>query len=448
MVAVPSASRVWLGAALTTAITTLLALVLWRVTGAPWVWVAVPAGLAALVVYHSRNLLVLAEWLRRPFGVSLPAASGPWGGVFSALDRRAKIVSEEKAELSSALSRFIDAAQAMPDGVMSLGPQNVIEWMNRSAENHFGLDAAQDSGAPITNLVRQPDFVEYMGAGHFGEVFVMRNTRVPGQTLAIQVVPFGAQRKLVIARDITPLERLETMRQDFVANVSHELKTPLTVVSGFLETLSDNLHDMTPDEAMRMLRLAHEQGRRMQQLVEDLLTLARLETGSPPPLDEEVDVAILLAEVACEAQALSAGRHRIEVDPGPHVRIVGSAAELRSAFGNLATNAVRYTPAGGRVRLRWNVLADGTGMYSVEDTGIGIEARHVPRLTERFYRIDRGRSRESGGTGLGLAIVKHVLTRHQATLDVQSEPGRGSFFTVRIPAKRVLTLKPVCGAAK
>ena len=272
---------------------------------------------------------------------------------------------------------------------------------------------------------------------------ICRSMRRIGHTLALQVISFGEDQKLLLSRDITQLERLETMRRDFIANVSHELKTPLTVVLGFIETLIDAHPDLPHEEAATYLNLAMQQAQRMQRLVDDLLTLSALETDSPPPSEERVDMHALLAEVRRDCEALSAGRHRIEMDFGRPAVILGSAKELRSAFVNLASNAVRYTPDGGVIKLAWR-LDDGGGTFSVEDNGIGIEAHHIPRLTERFYRIDRGRSREMGGTGLGLAIVKHVLTRHQAALDIASEPGAGSRFTCRFPARRVF---PVVVAA-
>jgi len=241
---------------------------------------------------------------------------------------------------------------------------------------------------------------------------------------------------MLLVRDITQMERLETMRRDFVANVSHELKTPLTVVSGFVETLEDGWQDMQPEEIRHFLALAGEQAARMRRLIEDLLTLSALETDAPP-LEEEVDMPAILAEIREEAQVLSSGRHTISLDNQGPDRLLGNAGEIRSALANLASNAVRYTPGGGRIDLHWQQTADGGAAFVVADTGIGIEDRHLPRLTERFYRVDRGRSRETGGTGLGLAIVKHVLERHGARLAIESRPGQGSCFTAQFPSRRV-----------
>jgi two-component system phosphate regulon sensor histidine kinase PhoR len=322
--------------------------------------------------------------------------------------------------------------------VVILDGSFAIEWLNATAEGQLGLSMAMDAGSPITNLLREPDFVRYVQAGRFTEPLILHPLRSPEHTLALQIVPYGAQR-LLLSRDITHLFKLETMRRDFVANVSHELKTPLTVVSGFLETLRDCLPELPAAEAERFLTLANEQAMRMQRLVEDLLALSALETGSPPPAEERVGLDELLAEVAEEARALSSGSHLIEVSSASGVGLLGSRSELRSALGNLASNAVRYTPAGGAIRIAWEAGADGGGAVSISDNGIGVESQHLPRLTERFYRVDRSRSRESGGTGLGLAIVKHVLTRHQAVLDITSQLGRGSTFSARFPPHRVVS---------
>lgn len=431
-------SEVWLGAVLDATIVALVALACWLAGGGALGSLALALGLVLVWVRQLRKLAALGRWLDQPQDAPVPDASGAWGAVFSKLGRRAKDALQARAELSLALERFMDAAHAMPDGVIVLQRNETIEWINRTAESHFGLDRGSDRGRPITNLVRHPDFVGYLRQGEFGVPLALDSARIPGQCLSLQVVPFGADRKLIISRDITQLQKLEAMRRDFVANVSHELKTPLTVVGGFLETLADDPDALEPQEAARFVRLALEQARHMKTLVDDLLTLATLESAAPPPLDEEVEVAALMAEVAAEARALSAGRHRIEVDFGEPSRLLGSRSELRSAFANLASNAVRYTPEGGRIELRWRLREDGCGVYRVEDDGIGIESRHLARLTERFYRVDRGRSRETGGTGLGLAIVKHVLTRHQAILEIDSRPGAGSRFSARFAPSRVL----------
>lgn len=429
--------RFWIGAALTVAVLAALALSTAALAGANWGWALFSAGLLLAGAHHLRCLVRLIRWARTPIGTPVPPASGIWSWAFAALSRRSRIAMEARQQLTENLERFLDAAQAMPDGVIILSRHNAIEWLNAAAENQFGLDAERDMGSAVTNMVRQPEFVAYLEGADFREPLAMRAVRGEPRTYSVHLIPFGEGRKLVVSRDISHLERLETMRRDFVANVSHELKTPLTVVRGFLETVLDGVRELDPGEAEHYLTLAEEQAARMQRLVDDLLTLSELETGSPPPLDEMVDVQALIAEVARDAEALSAGRHTLKVEPGEAAALIGSAREIRSAFANLVSNAIRYTPAGGTVTLGWSMTPDGGATFAVADTGIGIEARHIPRLTERFYRVDRGRSRESGGTGLGLAIVKHVLSRHQAALEILSEPGKGSRFTARFPARRL-----------
>ncbi|GAA5164373.1 phosphate regulon sensor histidine kinase PhoR [Viridibacterium curvum] len=400
------------------------------------------AGLLLMVVWHLRYLAKLFDWTRQPLGTPVPSALGSWGHVLAALSRRSRIAYDQRERLSQSLARFREAAQAMPDGVIYLTRQHLIEWINVAAERHFGIDAVRDVGGAITNLVRHPDFVSYVDSGDYTEPLLLHPLRSEGLTLSVQIVPFGEDLMMLISRDISQLERLETMRRDFVANVSHELKTPLTVISGFQEMLHDGFEDFTPDDARRYLSLAMEQSTRMQRLIEDLLALSSLETSATVPDDEQVDVQTLMRMVGDEARALSAGRHTIEIDAGPSASLSGSGKELHSLLANLASNAVRYTPEGGTVRLVWQATQEG-GELVVEDNGPGIAPQHLPRLTERFYRVDRGRSREMGGTGLGLAIVKHVLTRHQGSLDIDSEPGRGSRFAARLPARRIHWNTPV-----
>ncbi|WIM04903.1 MAG: phosphate regulon sensor histidine kinase PhoR [Candidatus Nitricoxidivorans perseverans] len=402
-------------------------------------WVAVAVVALLLALRHRWRLTLLKRWADAPVGTSVPEAGGAWGDAFAALHRRARLAAEQHRQLQAALDRFRQAAHALPDGVAILNPQGLIEWLNGPAEAHLGLEGARDAGAPILNLVREPEFAAYLQgcdgrAG--GAPLLLRSQRNPGHTLQLQAVPFGEGRTLLMIRDVTQIEKLETMRHDFVANVSHELKTPLTVVAGFIETLADALREIPPEEAEHYLALAREQTTRMQRLIEDLLTLAALETDAPP-VEERVDMAALLAEVRDEAGVLSGGRHDIILENNGPEALLGNAQELRSALSNLVSNAVRYTPEGGRIGVSWKGLPDGGAAFSVADTGIGIEARHLPRLTERFYRVDRGRSRETGGTGLGLAIVKHVLERHGARLKIESKPSEGSRFTAEFPPRRV-----------
>jgi two-component system phosphate regulon sensor histidine kinase PhoR len=402
-----------------------------------WIAIGVSVVLVAVLLRDDLHLRRLVRWARQPIGTPVPDAGGRWGDAFVALHKRARSAAEQRQQLHEALERFRQAAQAMPDGVVILGAQLAIEWANGQAEQLLGIDNGRDVGAPIINIVREPQFVAYLQGGDYAVPRLLRSIRMPGQSLQVRAVPFGQGRLMLLARDVTQFERLETMRRDFVANVSHELKTPLTVVAGFIDTLADGWDDLAPDEAKHLLTLAGEQASRMRHLIEDLLTLSALETDAPPQ-EEQISMAAVLADVREEATVLSAGRHEIVlVDNGPS-GLLGNPRELRSAFGNLASNAVRYTPAGGRIDLLWQRESSGEAVFTVADNGIGIEPQHIARLTERFYRVDRGRSRETGGTGLGLAIVKHVLERHGGRLHIESKPGEGSRFAARLPGRRVV----------
>jgi two-component system phosphate regulon sensor histidine kinase PhoR len=403
-------------------------------------WIGAVLALLAYALFrlvrHTIYLRRLIDWARTNPYTPPPEGGGSWGDAFFALNKRMRQTAEQRDQLELALERFRQVAEALPDGVMILDGNRHIEWMNMHAEAALGLHTQSDTGARLTHLVREPEVVNYLDQGDYGKALDFQTSRNPGHRLQLQLAPFSAGRQLLIVRDVTQLEALATMRRDFVANVSHELKTPLTVTLGFLETLQDGLHDTPPEELQRYLALATEQARRMQHLIDDLLTLSSLQTDAQPA-EEDVAVGALLNEIRAETQALSAGRHTIHLDVAAASRLLGSERELHSAFGNLASNAVRYTPDGGSIRLKWRELPSGGGEFCVHDSGIGIPAEHLHRLTERFYRVDRGRSRDSGGTGLGLAIVKHVLERHNATLQISSSPGDGSKFCVEFPPHRV-----------
>ena len=388
---------------------------------------------------QARNVVRVVGWAQQALGAPVPRAGGLWNYVFAQLARRSRDAAEQRERLARSLARFREASQALPDGVIYLSADHVIEWVNAAAASWFGLDAERDVGQPVTNLVRSPDFVAYLQAGGEAarEPLILHMPGQAGLCLAIQIIPFGEDQQMVLARDITQMERLDAMRRDFVANVSHELKTPLTVVGGFIETLLDAGDELSLEGRTHYLGVALEQAQRMQRLVEDLLTLSALQAGTECEDDDRVDVYALIRAVYGEAEQISAGRHELSMDLGEAAILQGSQKELHSAFSNLASNAVRYTPAGGRITLRWRVGEDGSGEFAVEDNGIGIAPEHLGRLTERFYRVDRGRSRSSGGTGLGLAIVKHVLSRHHAQLEIHSEPGQGSCFIARFSPRRL-----------
>jgi len=399
-----------------------------------WGWSLFSLGLIGLLFHHARHLRLLRQWASRSLTEAVPEGRGAWEEVFTLLYRRQRAETARSRQLAHSLARSRQAGRALPYGVAILDDEYRIVWCNDSCEAHFGIGAEADVGHPITNLVRQPEFVEYVAAGEFSKPLQLKTTR-DGLVLSVQFVPYVDSQRLMLSRDITQGTRLETMRRDFVANVSHELRTPLTVLVGFLETVRELKLD--PERSRDYLNLMAEQSRRMQHIIDDLLTLSTLESTPEPPHDEHVDVVLLLSRIHGEAQALSAGRQRITLDAEPDFDLLGTESEIASAFGNLASNAVRYTPPGGEVRLIWRASQKGAE-FTVEDTGVGIEAEHIPRLTERFYRVDRGRSRETGGTGLGLAIVKHALARHQATLEIESTPGTGSRFTAKFPARRVV----------
>ena len=401
------------------------------------------AGLAALLVIHLVYASLLAAWLERPDLDRIPDGWGIWTDVFARLYRTRRSTEQNERRLLDNEERFRRTISALPEGIVLIDATLQIDWCNPVAEQHLGISLRADQGLRVTNLVRDPEFVGYMTSARFDSPLVFQPIARPGLALEVRVVEFELARSILITRDITQRERVDAVRRDFIANVSHELRTPLTVVNGFLETLIDA---QSEDGTARQhhLQLMHEQAQRMHRLVEDLLTLSRLESRETLVSDEVVDVRQLVREVADEARALSLGRHQIDVDLTPGF-VRGSREELRSAFGNIVSNAVRYTPDGGIISLAWREDASG-GRFEVSDTGLGVAPDHIPRLTERFYRVDKSRSRETGGTGLGLAIVKHVLLRHGGHLDVQSEIGRGSSFSAVLPAERLLTQDDVATA--
>lgn len=414
------------------ALATLLA---WLAFGAPAALAVLAVGAAALVAAHLREVQRVLDWATGPLDARVPEGRGVWSLVFTAMYRRTRLREALQRDLREIIERFRQAAEAIPDGIVLLDRNHRIEWANARALSQLGLDLTHDEGQPIVNLVRQPEFLRYLEAGDFGASTVVPSSREPGHALALQLVPFAADKLLLLSRDVTELEAVARMRRDFIANVSHELKTPLTVISGFIETLQEL--DVDARQRRRFLELMQEQARNMQRLVSDLLTLSLLESEQNVPVEERFGIEPFLEALVSDARALSKSQHAITLHVDGPALITGARDELASAFGNLVSNAVRYTPPGGTIDVAWRVTEDGEGVFSVRDSGIGIAPEHLPRLTERFYRVDRSRSRATGGTGLGLAIVKHVLLRHQATLNVESDLGHGSTFIVRLPARRV-----------
>ncbi len=394
-------------------------------------------GLCILVGFHLFYLRQVSQWAqrrdRRELELELPAGYGAWHAVFAELRRARRREDKQQALIAETLNRFIEASSVLPDGIIILDRGGLIEWCNPSAVRHFGLDVERDRGFLLSNLVRQPAFTEYVLRADFREPLTL--TDVTGKTtLSVQLLPFQETRRIVLSRDITPFMRVEAMRRDFIANVSHELRTPLTVVGGFLEQMMDQPNIPSRQRA-KIEKVMLDQTQRMQRLIEDLLALSKLEARSTPDREEAFPAALLVETLVEEARALSHGGHAIDSHASP-LNLVGAAEELRSAFGNLLTNAVRHTPPGGSIKVVFGPHAEGAE-FSVTDSGPGIAPEHLPRLTERFYRVDKSRSRETGGTGLGLAIVKHALARHGGRLEIESEVGRGSTFRAVLPASRV-----------
>jgi two-component system phosphate regulon sensor histidine kinase PhoR len=403
-----------------------------------WLWLA----------QDSWSASRLLAWLRSSELANAPAQRGLWGEVGERARRWLRLQSQQTQASDERLNDMLSALQASPNGVVLLDDQSRIEWCNQISYAQFGFDAARDRMQNIGNLVRDPSFSHYLSAQDFSHDLILQGRdSTPGRPvrLSVQIYPYGDGRRLLLARDVTAQEQAEAMRRDFVANVSHEIRTPLTVLTGFVETMQTL--PLSADERARYLALMAQQSQRMQTLVSDLLTLSRLEGSPPPAAGDWTPVAALLAHCEQEARALGAAlgkQQELRFAAGPAAEVAGAQSELLSALSNLVSNAVRYTGAGGAIDVGWQALADGRAVFSVRDTGPGIAPEHLPRLTERFYRVDRSRSRETGGTGLGLAIVKHVAQRHGAELKIESTPGAGSTFSIVFPAARVrAALRPV-----
>ncbi len=426
----------------------ILASLLWVILGAvvgmfvgdfykaPTTGALVGAGVGALLhalvdAFRAHRLM---QWMRGQQDDAAPRDAGFWGEMGYRIERTQRLLEQKVDTEHQRLDQFLSAIEASPAGVMLLDANDQIEWCNSVGANHFGLDPQRDRRQRITNLVRAPAFVAYLQAGVFDDVVTFPGPGARG-TVSVLVRRYGDGMKLVLSQDITERERNDAMRRDFVANVSHEIRTPLTVLSGFIETMV-NL-SLTEVERRRVLELMSQQTLRMQRLVGDLLTLAQLEGSPRPPADRWVSVQRLFMQVHADAEALSAGRHALSFQRPSDVQLAGSEGELLSAVANLVNNAVRYTPTGGSIQVTWLSRTDGSGEIEVRDSGPGIEREHLPRLTERFYRVDGSRSRDTGGTGLGLSIVKHVVLRHGGELEIQSELGKGSAFKLVFPAVRV-----------
>jgi two-component system phosphate regulon sensor histidine kinase PhoR len=417
----------WVPALLRLSLVFALAGIVWWISGVVSGLAFALAVVVSLLFAQLSYLHELNEWLNDPASGKLPDGWGAWTNVFARLYRIRRDDERNQAELTEWLARFRQAMQLLPEGVAIMDDVLQLEWCNPAAERHLGLSGARDEGRRVTNLVRHPEFLDYIILGRYEQPLTLT---LRGRNLECRIIPFEKRRQILVTHDATESERIEAMRRDFIANASHELRTPLTVIVGFLE-IAMATPGLDAETRRSHLRLMTEQAQRMQRLIEDMLTLSRLESDEYPLKREQVDMKALVDAVAQEARALSGGRHEIvaKVD-GPD--LMGNAEELRSAFGNLASNAVRYSPDGGKIELKWERGASDL-RFSVADQGIGISPEHISRLTERFYRVDKSRSRETQGTGLGLAIVKHVLLRHGGRLSITSEPDKGSTFTASLP---------------
>ncbi|MBT9458574.1 MAG: phosphate regulon sensor histidine kinase PhoR [Burkholderiaceae bacterium] len=374
-----------------------------------------------------------------PDSPNMPQIPGELGELTHRIERALKARDRKVLREQERLTQLLSAIEASPNGMLLLDGHDQVQWINQRAAEHFALDPQRDLEQRITNLVRAPAFVSYLQSGDFEQSLSF--TSPSGDILLSVIVRrFGDDMKLVLSQDITERERNDSMRRDFVANVSHEIRSPLTVLIGFLETMTEL--PLTVAERARVLVLMRQQTHRMQSLVTDLLTLAQIEAAPRPLVDAWIDVPLLVKRIESDARALDGAKHELHFNVEANAEIGGIESELFSAVWNLVSNALRYTPTGGEVHLTWRVLPDGFGEFIVTDTGVGTAKEHIPCLTERFYRVDGSRSRETGGTGLGLAIVKHVVQRHGGQLEISSMPGKGSEFRLLLPVHRTRLFVP------
>lgn len=424
----------------------LLRLILLLLLGglAGWLFEHPAAGVAIAALFvlllQARNLIRLRLWLQMPKRLELPEPGGLWGEVFDGLIELQRKNRKKKKKLAAMLSEFQASTAALPDGAVVLGERGEIAWFNSAAQRLLGLRVPQDIGIRVPNLIRHPDFAQYFDGGEFDREAELPSPINPAKTLSLRVVPYGRNQRLLIVRDVSERLMLDAARRDFVANASHELRTPLTVLRGYLDLMemeSQGNGVLAPWQAPVVEM--RSQAMRMENLINDMLKLARLESGRAQMREERLDAPAMIQRAVEDARALSRGQHRFELAVEPGLGLSGGETQLQSIFVNLISNAVRYTPPGGAIRVRWQQTAEGV-RFSVADTGIGIAQKDIPRLTERFYRVDVGRSQASGGTGLGLSIVKHALEAFDGRLEIESEIGVGSTFTGVFPPHRLLRL--------
>jgi len=419
-------------------LTLAVALVFGFMTGYPgWTAALAVTGWALLQVQQFGRLVY---WLQHESDREPPEGRGSWGELFDELSRYQKRHRSRESYLRSVITRFQQSSAALNDAVVIIDQDNNLEWWNRSADRLLGLRAASDRGKPVMNLLRDPRFIRYFKKSNYSDPLDLPSPVNTDLQLQYQISEFGEGDRLLVARDITRLLQLEQTRQDFVANASHELRTPLTVIRGYLETY---LEQDLPRPLVRGLEQMQQQSRRMENLVSDLLLLSRLEASRQISDEQPIQIHSMLTHIHEDGMALGKEKgHQLTLELDPEHDLLGQEIELYSAFSNLVFNAVRYCPADGRIQIRWWVDTEG-GHFAVRDNGIGIESIHIPRLTERFYRVDESRSSSSGGTGLGLAIVKHVLARHGATLAIKSKVGKGSTFSCHFPTDMLTRAQPL-----
>ncbi|NHC60816.1 phosphate regulon sensor histidine kinase PhoR [Paenalcaligenes suwonensis] len=418
----------------------ILAMLLGSWLGSTIGWAVFALGLLLMVLISGMQLQKIRVWVR-DLHQAPPVSIGPWDEILAPVYRKLKADREQITSLNRGIEAIMLAAEALPDGALTLDESMGLQWCNQTAAEHLGLNMDTDQHHSIFNILRAPEFTQYVNQNKWDSPLLL-HTEQGGldKSLLIQLSPYGFGQFLLVTRDVTQVEKLETTRKDFVANVSHELRTPLTVLLGFLETLREHPADsFSVEQRERYEQMMLEQAQHMQAIVADLLTLSTLES-SPPTEGRPVRVSLIIQHALEQAKALSNGQHHFVENIDPALCIVGSENELTSAISNLLTNAIRYTPKEGTITVSWYSTEDGGACYSVQDTGIGIAPQDIPRLTERFYRADKGRSRATGGTGLGLAITRHVAVRHNAELLIQSQFGTGSMFTLRFAPLRVRTL--------
>lgn len=407
---------------------------IWLTSSLTTALIVLAIGLSIYAANHLYWLNRLYCWLAKPVPAKIPQGFGIWEDVFSALYKEQRKINRDRTQLSTTLARFKHAASALPDGIVVLNAQHEIEWCNEPAEFYLGIKLISDVSQPINYLIRDQDFVSYLNSYEYDESIRLKST-LNESILEFKIITYGTKQKLLICRDVTQLEKIDTMRRDFIANVSHELRTPLTVVGGFLETLND-IEGAIPDTTQHYFDMMQEQTSRMRLLIDDLLLLSKIESNTQAPDSDIINIVNQANQLQNDAQGLSLGKHTITLEIDPDLHLIGATREIQSAMSNLLSNAIRYSPDGGIIHITWSLIK-GAPVFSVQDHGIGIEAKHIDRLEERFYRVDRGRSRLTGGTGLGLSIVKHILTRHQARLSIESEVGKGSTFSITFPKSRI-----------